>query len=331
MVPFISVIIPTYNRPYWLLRAIDSALADMPSNEIEIIVVPNGPDESWRELLVPYQDNRSIRILPIGTAHANIARNHGLANARGKYVRFLDDDDYLISHAAKAQYEYIEQAGADICSGLIRNVDADGEEIGILSFPKTKDFVCAALSITGFTLPTGNIFNKACIGNIKWDEMAPYAQDNIWMHDLAMARDWNWIHYEHVVGVWRQHQGERVSSNKKVTEKPMHIINSIMGLYQDLTINNRINSERKIAIAQALWYYIYRGFPYRPLYWTDIAYRARNISPLARPPQPIFENLILKNIDPILSQWLLFPLRKASILYKDIKSYFFGFDYRRTL
>lgn len=331
MTPLVSVIIPTANRPQYLPRTVDSALAGMQPGEVEVIVVPNGPDLSWRESLAYYRNNPSVRVLPIETAHANVARNHGLANARGKYVRFLDDDDYLIPHAAKAQLEFSEKTGAEICSGLLKNLDADGNDIGTLAFPQTQDFVCAALTISGFTLPIGNIIRREYLNDIRWDQAVPRLQDNIWMHELAAARDWNWIHYNYIVGVWWQHQGERVSSMQRLTEKPTYVIDSIMRLHQSLVKENRINSQREMAIAQALWYYVHRGFPHRPSYWVEIACKAKSISPLAKPPQPIFSNPILTSLDPLLSQWLLFPLRKISISYNKIKSYFFGLDYRRRL
>jgi glycosyltransferase involved in cell wall biosynthesis len=96
MTPLVSVIIPTIGRPQYLPRAINSALTGIESKDVEVIVVPNGPDNSWQETLQPYHNNQSVRVIRIMEANANIARNAGLDEARGEFVRFLDDDDYLI-------------------------------------------------------------------------------------------------------------------------------------------------------------------------------------------------------------------------------------------
>lgn len=48
MIPLISAIIPTANWPHDLPRALESALTVMPPGEVEVIVVPNDLDESWR-------------------------------------------------------------------------------------------------------------------------------------------------------------------------------------------------------------------------------------------------------------------------------------------
>ena len=123
MNPIVSVIIPTANRPHWLPRAIDSALAGMKLGEVEVIVVPNGPDESWRETLRSYERNSAVRVVTVRESNGNIARNTGLAESKGEFVRFLDDDDYLIPEGAIRQYELIETSGVDVVSASIQLVD----------------------------------------------------------------------------------------------------------------------------------------------------------------------------------------------------------------
>src|SRR5690606_29211610 len=171
-----------------------------------------GPDESWRRVAEQFKDAENVRFLPIATAHANAARNYGLLNAKGSYVRFLDDDDYLFPSAAHIQVEYLEKTGADVCSGLVLNVDHDETPLGTLGFPDTGDFVCAALSVSGFTLTTGNLFRRECLQGAHWNTSVNRAQDNVWMLDLAGLREWNWVHVGEHVGVWYQHAGTRTST-----------------------------------------------------------------------------------------------------------------------
>src|SRR5690606_21298027 len=116
--PPLTVVLPTAGRPQFLPRAVDSALKAAPEGDVEVIVVPNGPDKSWRMALAPFQTDRRIRVAPVARAHANVARNHGLVLARGKYIRFLDDDDYLLP-AASEQILALERSGHDLCSGLL--------------------------------------------------------------------------------------------------------------------------------------------------------------------------------------------------------------------
>ncbi|MDU7564520.1 MAG: glycosyltransferase, partial [Acinetobacter baumannii] len=57
--PLLSVVIPTFGRPEFLTRAIDSALQAVVNNsEVEVIVVPNGKDDSWREIAEIYSNTK---------------------------------------------------------------------------------------------------------------------------------------------------------------------------------------------------------------------------------------------------------------------------------
>lgn len=87
--PLVSIIIPTYNRPEIVKRAIRSALKQTYRN-IEIIVVDDGSTEEYDVKLPafyykPWEKNRG------GSA----ARNYGLTVAKGEYIVFIDDDNML--------------------------------------------------------------------------------------------------------------------------------------------------------------------------------------------------------------------------------------------
>ncbi|SEH11752.1 Glycosyl transferase family 2 [Natronorubrum sediminis] len=88
----VSVIIPTYNRAGSLSRAIDSALAQT-VDDLEVVVVDDGSTDETATVLSAYDDRRVRPIVHATNQGANVARNTGLAHARGEYVAFLDSDD----------------------------------------------------------------------------------------------------------------------------------------------------------------------------------------------------------------------------------------------
>jgi glycosyltransferase involved in cell wall biosynthesis len=95
--PTFSVILPTFNRPEMLQRAVESVLAQ-DHEDFELIVVDDGSNPPAE--LSPHlrRDSRLVAVRREGTAGAGAARNHGIAMARGRCVAFLDDDDeYLTS------------------------------------------------------------------------------------------------------------------------------------------------------------------------------------------------------------------------------------------
>src|SRR5580692_9193063 len=94
MLPRISVLMLTYNRPQFLGNAIQSILAQQ-FQEWELLVVHDGPNQEIPVIMEDWR-KRDSRILYFHrTTPGNIAEasNFGLACARGEYVAVLDDDD----------------------------------------------------------------------------------------------------------------------------------------------------------------------------------------------------------------------------------------------
>lgn len=89
----ISVIIPTHNRAE-RLRACLEALTQQTqsSNDFEVIVVVDGSTDHTRELLATMTTPYSLTVIWQRNQGQNVARNQGVAVARGRYCLFLDDD-----------------------------------------------------------------------------------------------------------------------------------------------------------------------------------------------------------------------------------------------
>jgi glycosyltransferase involved in cell wall biosynthesis len=327
--PLISTIIPTFRRPKYLPRAVSSALEGF-GDDAEIIVVPNGPDDSWKRSMAAFFGDRRVRIEPVATPHANVARNHGLRKAQGKYLRFLDDDDYLLP-ASIEQVELLEIAGAEICSGRIENVNEDGGSYGLLTGPASGDFVCAAVAFSGFALPTAHVFLRSCLADCSWDAKLDRRQDYGWMLDLASHREWNWIHHEKPVGAWFQHRGARISHARFMEELDHPVLEKIFNLHAQLSKTGRQSQARNTAIATALWHHVHLGFPYHPIYWTRIARQAKIIASEARPPDPMFTTGLMKAIDPVIGEWMLLPVRNLRKMLRHVTKFEHDVDHERHL
>ncbi|MGI6360278.1 MAG: glycosyltransferase family 2 protein [Acholeplasmatales bacterium] len=89
----VSVIIPTHNRSSFLVKSIDSVIAQTYKN-IEIIVVSDGSTDDTDEIMKPFLKRSNIKYFinekPRG---ANYTRNVGIKKASGLFIAFLDDDD----------------------------------------------------------------------------------------------------------------------------------------------------------------------------------------------------------------------------------------------
>lgn len=90
----VSIIIPTYNRPDTLKRAIESCISQT-YKDVEIIIVDD-TRKSQQEMIDSFEDNRIIYIHNANPQGASIARNIGISQAKGEYIAPLDDDDELM-------------------------------------------------------------------------------------------------------------------------------------------------------------------------------------------------------------------------------------------
>lgn len=110
----VSVIIPTYKRSEQLGRAIKSVLNQTyPYFEI-IIVDDNDSDSVYRKqtecFMERYKnDSRIIYIKHHHNLNGAAARNTGIKNAQGKYVTFLDDDDFYLNEKLEKQVDFLEK------------------------------------------------------------------------------------------------------------------------------------------------------------------------------------------------------------------------------
>jgi glycosyltransferase involved in cell wall biosynthesis len=312
MNPLISTVIPTASRSIYLSRSIESALAGMGTIDVEVIVVPNGPDESWRQVLRPYQNNPAVRVVRVTEANANVARNAGLAEARGEFIRFLDDDDYLIPEGARKQYELIQGSGADVVSGSIRLLDAHGQSFELWQQPDVDDLCTAVLGPWRRCQPTAHVYRRSTLGNARWNPETPVRQDFEWLFDLCASTELRWEKTAEVVGVWQHHWQDRISSSVPFNDVRKLTVQMLMRSYETLLSTGRLNDNRRRAVAQGLWGCVHAAFFLEPHYWNQVARTISKIDSTARPALEAYNFPVLRLIDPLLIQWMLLPKRWLS-------------------
>lgn len=311
MYPTLSIIIPTANRPLFLPRAVESALACSREDDVEVIVVPNGADLSWQDSLKPFNNNQAVRTIPIREAHANIARNIGMDSSRGEFIRFLDDDDYLIPEGAIRQYDLIKSSDMDVVSGSVELISADNKVFDVWRQPDTDDFCSAILGPDRVCHLTAHIFRKTKVANNKWNKETSVRQDFEWLFDLSSSREIRWKKIADHVGAWKHHWGSRISSSSRYNDIRKLTIPMLVHACNQLIDNGLMTDERRKAVASGIWGCVHAAFFLDPNHWRKVAGLARDICPNARPPQPIYNWPVLNKIDPILLQWIMFPKRRA--------------------
>lgn len=290
MNPLLSVIIPTHKRPDQLKRAILSALESTKTESaIEVIVVPNGNDDSWKRVQDQFLPDERIRWSYIPTGQACAARNHGLSIARGKYVRFLDDDDFLYTSAAE-QLEALDSSDALASSAPLERVSPEGESRGTTYIPQTEDYTSAALLSLDVSMAQGSIFLRSAITNAKWREDTTLYDDYIWMLDVTKKIEGRWIKFNLPVAAYVDHFNERLSHSRRSGASSRHVVESILELHRQLDETGQINHQRSHAIATALLTFAHSTFPASPIYLSKVIQQAKRLDRTAMPRHEMFSS-----------------------------------------
>lgn len=321
MEPLVTVVIPTVRRPALLRRAVESALAGLPPGDVEVIVVPNGPDAEREAATLGLSNCRGVYVSPTFRPGANAARNHGLAAARGRYVRFLDDDDVLYPVGAQRQYAEMEKLGADVCSGAFDAVDSTMEVLYTLRQRDCTDLVVAVLGRHGMWQPTAHVFRREAVADIRWDEQLPYCQDFDWMLKVCTAREQRWLRCDWTIGAWHRHLGSRISLEAGPDPKRKVIAQRVLEVVDELNRKGHLTDERRTAAAECLWNGVHAALCYSPIYWTSIARRARVLSPESHPQIPRYTHAgrFTWTPDPLLWEWLMLPKRRLSYWFEHLR------------
>ena len=115
----VSIIIPVYNTQDYLKRCLDSALKQTIDN-FEVICINDASTDSSINILKDYAKlyKNMIIINCKCNRGAAYSRNLGIARARGKYIGFIDSDDYVDLDYFKTLYEYSIENEYDVIRGI---------------------------------------------------------------------------------------------------------------------------------------------------------------------------------------------------------------------
>jgi len=108
-----SVIIPTYNRSFDLKRALTSLIYQS-YKSFEVLICDDGSTDNTPEVVAAFSNDLNIEYIKIANSgRPAIPRNLGITQAKGKYIAFLDSDDWWHENKLQLAFECLEN-GADL-------------------------------------------------------------------------------------------------------------------------------------------------------------------------------------------------------------------------
>lgn len=180
----VSVIVPTFGRPWSLKGAVDSALNQTHTNIEVVIVDDNSPGSVERleteRLVAQIKDSRVLYIKQLANGGGARARNAGVEVSSGQYICFLDDDDLFHPRKVADQVDHIKSNNLDVslCS---MNMAIPGGR-GVTVYPvagSLREFVVNGNVMNGMLMLKKEFFLRA--GGFS---EVPRFQDHILMFNI---------------------------------------------------------------------------------------------------------------------------------------------------
>lgn len=136
----LSIIIPVYNVEKYLKKCLESILNQKTNYRYHIVVVNDGSTDNSENILKCYAGIENVTIIHQENGGFSKARNTGLSAVKGRYIMFVDSDDFLPKEAIDALISAAYQIEADIVQGSYLDTDETGEIFsGGTHFKKSSD------------------------------------------------------------------------------------------------------------------------------------------------------------------------------------------------
>ena len=187
--PFISVVVPTYNRADRILKTLKTVF-DQTYDRYEVIVVDDASTDDTSNILATYAASGRIRFLRHDYHRERAAaRNTAMASATGDFVTFLDSDDLMYPTNLEDAADYI-RANADVrlFHNLYELIDEQGNVLSKYSFPSLKDPLDAIVR-TNFLACIGAFIHRDIYRNFTFDQKLSSSEDwDFWLRVVPYYR-----------------------------------------------------------------------------------------------------------------------------------------------
>ncbi|RJS67236.1 hypothetical protein CJ485_21885 [Priestia filamentosa] len=216
----VSVIIPTYKRPFEVLvKAMDSVLKQTHSN-FELIIVDDSPEGDQNRIeiekkITTISDNRVKYIKHDYNQGACKARNTGIEAAKGEYIAFLDDDDTWLPNKLELQLGKFsdKSVGLVYCDAYIVTLKENKEVKRVTREKRKSGFVYEELILdnfigsTSFVMLRKDVLSEVGLFDIKLKSAQDY---ELW---LRISKKHKIDCVEFPLVTYYIHEGERISTN----------------------------------------------------------------------------------------------------------------------
>lgn len=248
----LSIIIPAYNCEKYIERCVKSII-NQKNNLIEIIIINDGSTDNTLEICKNLENQyKNIKIIDQENSGVSYSRNIGVEKANGKYIMFVDADDYIEENSLEEIQELIQE-NIDVLrySHYIKEKNRD---TAIIFENKTcnlienkTDFFKDFFQQTNQNMIWGQAIKKELLKNVKLHENIFFAEDLLFNSQLYNKCQ-NIKYTKTILYNYKQNEGSvtRNYKNSKVKSKIenlIYVFNEIMIEFKELPITLEIENK----------------------------------------------------------------------------------------
>lgn len=209
----LSIIIPVYNGERVIKRCLDSIFLNNANNDFEVLVVNDGSKDNTKNILEQLKkDEARIKVFNNENKGVSYARNYALEKASGKFVMFIDADDYLSEMWFDTVKEELNTENDIIyyCNNIdITKVTKESIIEEITGLKRTS---------VAFPTPWSKLFKREFIGETRYEEKIINGEDLLFNLEMILKTD-NYKIVKKSIYNYMIYQGSTTSSfNKRIIE-----------------------------------------------------------------------------------------------------------------
>lgn len=261
--PLVSIIIPCFEQARFVAQAVESAL-QQDYEPIEVIVVDDGSTDTPLRELKPYLDHPGFRYIRQENQGLPGARNRGIRESQGEFLKFLDADDWLDRSAIRKQAQILiddPKVGFVYCNFMV--VNEEGLPLGSGGVSQARQplsgDIFPALLAGGYFTPHTVLIRRSVLEDVGYfdESLGGHADYELWLRVTASGYSAYYIdeqlvyyrlHSSNMSKDWQHMQATRLSALKKIVamfpERVAEAVHYLIQMNEDIRRANYWASER---------------------------------------------------------------------------------------
>lgn len=183
----LSIIIPVYNTEEYLSRCLES-LVNQSYKNLEIIIINDNSTDKSEEIIQSFTYDKRVQNIRLNSNHGTgYSRNVGLQMARGKYITFVDSDDWVDLDLYHTMISQMKNDNSEIAICGVKNEQSNQKSSSYRYYYAVPNCISSSVVLD---LLTKTIDNNYFISPVVWNKV--YTDKTIKEHNIVFMEDSYW-------------------------------------------------------------------------------------------------------------------------------------------